>query len=134
MKSIVINFSGHPLCQKTQEILKNKYEVLLDVSPFNFDFEGEAEVQLEGLLRSINYVIDGSSALTIIPPGQSTFSILLVSYLHGLTGHFPKVCYLEMNDDGLFLPKTDYDISVQRVRAAGRKFRSEMCMPNKALH
>jgi len=126
MKSIIINFSGHTLCEKTKKSLSNKYDIFLEVPPFTFDFDNEVEGQLEGLFREIDYIIDGSSALTIIPPGQSTFSILLVSYLHGLTGHFPKICYLEMNADGLYLPKTEYDISAQRVRSAGRRFRREI--------
>lgn len=126
MKTIIINFSGHTLCHKTKEIFSDKYDMFFDVAPFNFDFKAEVEKQLEGLLREVDYVIDGSSVLTIIPPGQSTFAILLVSYLHGLTGHFPKICYLEMNNDGFYLPKTEYDISAQKVRSAGRKLRREM--------
>lgn len=124
MRSVIINFSGHSLCGETESILKEKYDQVIDVPPYDFDFGGNVETQLKGLIENLTCKVDGTTSLTIIPPGQSTFSILLVSYIHGLTGHFPKICYLELGDVGLYFPKVEYDIDAQKIRSAGRKFRN----------
>lgn len=123
MKSAVINFSGHALCAETDQILQNRYDILVNTAPYDFDFEAAVEIQLEEMLKDVNCPLNGTVSLTIIPPGQSTLAVLLVSYLHGLTGHFPKMCYLEMSEDGLYIPKVEYDINVQDIRSAGRKYR-----------
>lgn len=126
MKNVIINFSGHTLCSETIQILNTKYDVVYNCEPVNFNFSKEVDVQLQEIISNIEIKIDGSFSLTIIPPGQSTFAILLVSYLHGITGHFPKICYLEMNEDGFYIPKSEFQINVQNVRSKGRLYRSSI--------
>ncbi len=123
MKSVIVNFSGHSLCEDTEVILRERYDLLINSEPCDFDFIGDTEQQIEEIISGLSCKIDGTSSLTIIPPGQSTLSILLVCYLHGLIGHFPKICYLELGEVGLYLPKVEYDIDTQKIRTAGRKYR-----------
>ncbi len=123
MSSAVINFSGHALSAEAESILKSNYGEIINLEPYDFDFGKEVEPQIEQIISNIPCKLDGTISLTVIPPGQSTLSILVVSYLHGLTGHFPKLCYLEIDESGLYLPKTEYEINTQNIRTAGRRFR-----------
>ena len=91
---LLINFSGHPLSPEAIENLSQYYEEIVQAKPINFDFGGPIEEQLEALISGLRCSIDGTRHITVIPPGQSTLSILLVTYMHGLMGHFPAICYL----------------------------------------
>ena len=103
--------------------LKAVYESIVDAKPIEITFNENVEEQIKSLVESLPVKIDGSSALTIIPPGQATFAILLVSYIHGIIGHFPNLCYLERASSGIYLPKNEYKVQPQEIRSAGRKFR-----------
>jgi len=126
MTGVLLNFSGHPLCQEAASILEKRFEKIVNSKPIEFDFAADVEAQLTRVIHDIPYKLDGSRPITVIPPGQATLAILLVSYLHGIVGHFPSLCYLEARPDGLYLPKVEYVLSVQSVRSAGRKWRAAM--------
>lgn len=123
MNSVLINFSGHSLNQEVIDELKSIYGELIDARPIEITFNDDVEKQIKGLVESLSVKIDGTFSITIIPPGQATFAILLVSYLHGLIGHFPNLCYLERTNSGIYIPKTEYQVQPQEIRSAGRKFR-----------
>lgn len=123
MKPLLINFSGHLLSPEAIDELKAVYGTIIDVKPVEISFNENIEKQIESLVEGLPVKIDGSFSVTIIPPGQSTFAILLVSYLHGLIGHFPNLCYLERAGSGIYLPKNEYQFHPQEIRTAGRKFR-----------
>lgn len=123
MRSIVANFSGHPLSTQARLALESQFDAVIQSEPIQFDFSGDANAQIERICSAVLSVLDKDSALTIIPPGQSTLAILLASYLHGVIGHFPRVCYMELGHQGLYLPRAEYEINPQSTRAAGRFFR-----------
>lgn len=123
MKKIIVNFSGHTLCTEAQDSFNKYYDNVINPEPINFDFGKDVEEQLKNVISMVLDILDADTALTIIPPGQSTLSILVISYIHGIIGHFPKICYLELGKNGLYLPKTEYEIDVQNIRMAGRMFR-----------
>ncbi|HDR8859214.1 TPA: hypothetical protein QDA74_003712 [Burkholderia territorii] len=126
MSGILINFSGHALSRDAQNILSSQYDEIIDTPYFEFDFSGDTQSQLSDLIDTIPITLDGSRPIAIIPPGQSTLAILLVSFIHGMIGHFPRLCYLEVSESGVYLPRFEYQIAVQAVRSAGRKYRSKM--------
>lgn len=123
MKSVLINFSGHPLSEEARDELSIVYSRIIESIPVDLIFDSSVESQIEKIIADLPVKVDGSFALSIIPPGQATFSILLVSYLHGLIGHFPNLCYLERSSSGVYLPKVEYEVQPQKIRSAGRKFR-----------
>lgn len=123
MSSILINFSGHSLSSEAIIMLKSSYDILVDVKPIEIIFDNTMENQIRSLVESLSITLDGSSAITIIPPGQATFAILLVSYLHGVIGHFPNLCFLDRTNSGIYIPKMEYQVQLQEIRSAGRKFR-----------
>jgi len=123
VSALLINFSGHLLNKIARSQLLNVYSEIIDSKPVDLVFDGSIEDQIREIVAKLPVDIDGSSSVSIIPPGQATFAVLLVSYLHGLMGHFPNLCYLELASDGLYLPKMEYSIQTQRIRSAGRKFR-----------
>lgn len=124
MKKVIINYSGHPLSQDAKGALDRRYDVIVQPDPIIFDFAADANSQLESIAKRTLHDVDANSTLTIIPPGQPTLAILLISYLHGLLGHFPNLCYLELSKDGMYLPKSEYEFVTQNSRAAGRLFRT----------
>jgi hypothetical protein len=124
MKKVIINYSGHPLSQDAKEALGRRYDLVVQPDPIIFDFSADANSQLESVAKKTLYDVDADSVLTIIPPGQPTLAILLISYLHGLLGHFPNLCYLELGQDGMYLPKSEYEYVTQNSRTAGRLFRT----------
>ncbi|MCT4497656.1 CRISPR-associated protein Csx15 [Pseudomonas sivasensis] len=126
MSGILLNFSGHALSVAAEKILSDTYDSIFTPELIDFDFDGDAGDQLKDIFSLIPFKIDGSEPLTIIPPGQSTLAILLVGFMHGVIGHFPKLCFLKVNEEGLYLPKMEYEVLVQSVRSEGRKFRSEL--------
>ena len=125
MQPILINFSGHTLSSAARDILSHDYSVIVDSKPVEIVFDDSVGAQIADLVASLPMKIDGSEPITIIPPGQATFAILLVSYLHGLIGHFPNICFLERSCNGQYLPKTEYDAQPYQIRSAGRRFRFE---------
>lgn len=113
-----------PLSHDAIQFLSDYYEEVIQAEPINFDFANPAEEQLESLLTNLPCTIDGTKPVTVIPPGQSTLSILLITYLHGIMGHFPAICYLELSDSGVYLPKVEFSTNSNHLRTAGRKFRA----------
>ena len=125
MKSLLINFSGHPLNQQARDELSRNHDVIVESKPVEIIFDDTVQKQIESIIKNLGVKMDGSFALTIVPPGQSTYAILLISYLHGIFGHFPNVCYLELSPAGLYLPKEDYILQPRQLRTAGRQYRFE---------
>lgn len=123
MNSILVNFSGHPLSEQAKGELAKTYSEIIDSNPVDLVFDENVEGQLKRIVENLRIKIDGSASVTIIPPGQATFAVLLVSYLHGIIGHFPNLCYLERSKEGVYLPKVEYVVQPQHIRTAGRRFR-----------
>lgn len=122
--SVVINFSGHSLSSSAKKILEGSYDTVLQATPIEFDFAADPEPQLESIISELPFKLDGTFPLTIVPPGQATLAILLTTYIHGLTGHFPGVCYLERGSGGVFVPRVEFEIDINRIRSAGRRYRA----------
>jgi len=127
---VLINFSGHQLSQEAVDFLSEHYEEIIQAAPIDFDFTDSIEEQLENSIINLCCSIDGARPVTIIPPGQSTLSILLMVYLHGIMGHFPAICYLELSDSGVYLPKVEFSINLNGVRSAGRRVRVKVFAPS----
>ena len=123
MRRIIVNYSGHLLSKEASVSLGSAFDEIIQPDPFHFDFTADANEQLGVIVARTLESLDSESVLTIIPPGQSTLAILLVSFIHGLIGHFPRLCYLELNESGMYMPLTEFHISTQNVRTAGRFFR-----------
>jgi len=47
MKKIVINYSGHPLCQETRNVLDLAFDEVVQSESLQFDFSGDADRQLQ---------------------------------------------------------------------------------------
>jgi hypothetical protein len=124
--AIVINFSGHVLSDKTRKILLQKYEDIEELPFVEIDFTDSIEKTLQGVIDLVQTNLDGSIPISLIPPGQATFAILLVTYLHGLLGYFPAVCYLEASSSGQFEPSAIFHIDGYTLRKAGRSYRQEI--------
>ena len=64
--------------------------------------------------------------ITILPPGQSTFAILLFCYLHGILGYPPNICYLEADENNCFFPKSLFKINLNQIKTSARTIRQEI--------
>lgn len=126
MNNILLNISGHPLSEKAIYELKKEFTEIEDIQISNIDFSSSIELQIKNIFSDCKSKIDGSIPLTIIPPWQSTFAILIFSYLHGLIGYPPNICYLEANTDNIFSPKTVFKFNLNKIKNSGRSFRQEV--------
>jgi hypothetical protein len=126
MSEVLINFSGHKLCEESKGLLEERYEIIEDVPFFEIDFDSDVEKQLTKIVRKLKIPLDGSKAVSIIPPGHATVAILLMVFLHGILGYFPKICMLKPEGSGQYIPKNIFCIDGYLVRKAGRSFRQEL--------
>jgi len=84
-----------------------------------------ADIQLEE--KIIAYLLplvgDGSEPVTIVSPGLAHLGLLVLTAIHGLTGHFPLVIAMKKGDDGFFpLPAVnlqEYRNSCVRISREG---------------
>lgn len=126
MKTILLNISGHRLSEQVLNELSKEYSEIENIDFANIDFSENLEVQIKNLFINSETKLDGSVPVTIIPPGQSTFAILLYSYLHGILGYPPNICYLEADQNNYFIPKTIFKINLNNIKTLGRTFRQEI--------
>ncbi|MFY2835932.1 CRISPR-associated protein Csx15 [Achromobacter xylosoxidans] len=126
MTGYLINFSGHPLSARAEELLKESFEKIVEAHWPEFDFDEPLDQQMQAVFKKLDVTLDGRTPITIIPPGQSTLAILLVSFVHGMIGHFPRLCYLGLSDNGVYLPKFQSGINIQNMRTAGRRLRTKL--------
>jgi hypothetical protein len=130
MQGVLLNISGHRLSEEAQKELSKEYIVIEDIIFSNIDFSQNLEIQIKELFIDCKTNLDGSIPITIIPPGQSTFAILLYSYLHGILGYPPNICYLEADKDNFFSPKSLFKINLNEIKTSGRAIRQEIWKKN----
>lgn len=123
MTRVLINFSGHPLSSEAVSLLADEFSELYTVEPFEFDFDGDALVQIDNLVERVPYKLDGTQPITIIPPGHSAIATLLCAYLHGMLGFFPEICVMQLSKSGVYVPHRFYRVPLQGFRNRGRAMR-----------
>lgn len=126
MQSVLLNISGHRLSEEAHDELGKEFREIEDISFSNIDFSKNLEGQIKELFINCKTNLDGSVPVTIIPPGQSTFAILLYSYLHGILGYPPNICYLEADENNSFSPKSLFKINLNEIKTSGRAIRQEI--------
>jgi len=95
----IINFSGHALSERATSQLEEKFgdinieTVKISLSRRRPLFSQIIEIMLK-LKTNLN---DGSQPITVLP-GMSIASSLVLSYIHGASGMFPKVIELLRSD------------------------------------
>ena len=123
---VVLNFSGHALSKEAKNELKKKFDKIEEIPFLNINLTNEVGIQLRRIIKKVKTPLDGSISITIIPPGQSTLSILLIMYLHGILGYFPDICMLDVTQSGIYLPSNIFYVSGNKLRYNGRAFRQEI--------
>lgn len=125
MRSALLNLSGHNLSEEARTELAHRFDMIEDVPFYEIDFKDDVELQIKQVLTKIKTPLDGSIPISIIPPGQSTLAILLITFLYGLLGYFPGICFLEAESSGKYKPTNNFYIDGHQLRKAGRMFRQE---------
>jgi len=122
---LLLNLSGHPV---SKEITDHGYEVTEPSDPLQFDVSSASHLAGE-VERLMGIFIEGlnpaqKQALlvgkyVILPPGLAPAAIVTVAYLHGVTGHFPRILWMVRGQDQEFHP-IENPLPVQAVRDAAR--------------
>lgn len=120
MTKILLNLSGHPLSKEATNKFEHDYTLIVSAAEYHIDFEKDINSQIKKLIESLNIIIDGSQSITVIPPGHSILAILTITYIHGLIGFFPRICYMDLNDDDIYVPKKEFTIKLQDIRKTAR--------------
>ncbi|MBD2703416.1 hypothetical protein IC229_22420 [Spirosoma sp. BT702] len=119
----LLNISGHPLSNIAIDVFRQKFDIIEDVKFNLIDFNDDIIFQIEAIVNLIKIPLDGTVGITIIPPSQSFFAVLLTIYIEGLLGNYPSICLLEPNEDGVYVPNFNALINGHNVRKQGREKR-----------
>ena len=122
----LINMSGHQLLKPAIDELEEKYGIkrhqIYDINPGDAKLDKlveHSQMLVEKIYEKIGENLPNGQYL-IIPPGFSPLSLCLVSFLHGLAGHFPLI--VVMGKEGkVYLPKNIVDLQI--IRDESRKMR-----------
>ncbi len=123
--SIIINWSGHPLPQSEWltdcKIVNQSGKVDFNVDSFEKIEESCQKLYL-GLAKDVqNLILTGSTNVVFVIPQLASGAIILIAYLHGLSGYFPLISSPLRKDDGSFwLPEP---VSLSELRMSVRKER-----------
>ena len=126
MSKVLLNFSNHSLSKEAELVLLKRFDKIETIMFETIDFSSDMTKLIQTILKDVDSKLDGTVSITIIPPGHSTFAMLLVIYLFGLLGFFPDICMLDISDEGIFLPKNIFYINGNKLRFAGKSFRQEL--------
>jgi hypothetical protein len=101
---VYLNLSGHD----------NKYLSLNYIDlPLHVNLE---DVNLHSKLTNLlTQYVSTDSIVTIVLPGLSPLTTLIIAIIHGLTGQFPNIVPMIRQPDGSFKP-ADNPISLQDLR------------------
>ncbi len=123
----VINMSGHPLSEKA------KYDIHTMLPQITIHDINIPTIENEKILQSAILLIEeisnkiGDKLLTgeyiVIPPGFSPLAICVFSSLHGVTGHFPKLIFLEKKVSGFSFTAVNKVFDLDSVRDKARTLR-----------
>ena len=124
MSKVLFNLSGHPLPDGTPT---TGYSQVIDIKIPNIEMGDEQSI-LTSVIDLVNEMIDNSSELIIeqgnydlIPPGMAPISLVLISILHGITGHFPNIRFIYKSNDGFKL--AGFALKLQDLRINARELR-----------
>ncbi|MBP6732064.1 MAG: hypothetical protein KA149_08395 [Chitinophagales bacterium] len=123
-EGVLINFSGHPLNRKVIVELKKSFLKIEEIPFDKLVFTENIQTQIETIIEKVKTPLDGSIPITIILPGHSVISALVMVYLNGCLGYFPKICLLEPTEDGIYSPSQIVIFSTYNVKMHGREFRN----------
>lgn len=119
----LLNISGHPLSNLAIDIFNKNFDIIEDVKFDLINFNDDVISQIEDIVNLIKIPLDGTIGITIIPPSQSFFAVLITIYIEGLLGNYPSICLLEPNEDGIYIPNFNALVSGHNVRKQGRERR-----------
>jgi hypothetical protein len=113
-----LNLSGHP----NEKLSEMGY---LYLGALHVDL---ADVDLPNkILDWLKPYLDNADTVTICPPGLAPLSLIMVTVIHGATGHFPKLMSLVKTEEG-FVPNENI-IDLQNLRnEIARKERKDVVM------
>ena len=123
MNQLLLNISGHSLSESAIKEFENKYDAIETIPFDEVDFSLPIEPQIDRILAAAKSPLDGSCAVTVVLPGQSTLAVAVFIYLHGMLGFFPDIYLLQPSADGVFMPSSLLSVDSRQLRMKGRALR-----------
>jgi len=124
-KGLLFNLSGHTLPEVSLKQLEKKYEIK-DIEIPTLDLS-TPEKAIKGAKSILNKIYTDYSTevqrgdYEVILPGMSILTIISLTILHGISGHFPKIRYIYKTDDG-FRVSERLDLQNLRIKARDSRF------------
>lgn len=116
---VLVSFSGHPITDKQSEQISAAYFIdeTIEIG-VHFDDSPLLE-QARTIVQKAGLTLDewSSGKVLLVPPGLTPPAITLLAYIHGLTGNFPKVVWIERRGEEYVLRET---INLQDIRDMAR--------------
>jgi len=120
-KKMLVNFSGHPLPEAAQKSLGKKYEIV-DYEVPNLDVTSSKALVNSTISLMATFVGEHSAKIKtgdfeIVFPGLSPVAIMVLTTLHGFSGHFPKFRWTYRTDNGFAVSEA---LDLQKIRLDAR--------------
>lgn len=122
---IVINLSGHPLTNaQREEISREMYIEELIELPAHFDTRTSVKAQIKGILDQIGLTLAEwqNHSILLALPGLAPAAAVLLAYIHGLRGGFPRILWLERIPDTSQFTVANL-VDLQGIRDQAREIR-----------
>jgi len=119
----IVNF-GHPFSEEALSQLRKlgKEELKIQSIKVSIELHQDLEAQVSKLVDQISFPLDGTEPLTLVPPGLSVISAMLMAEIHGRTGVFPRVIHLVRdNERGVFVISQIVDLEWMRQKSRGKR-------------
>lgn len=117
---IVVSLNGHPLTDYQRLQVQEKYDIEEEIEiPVHFD-ASPIQQQAQKIMSKADLTLEewSSGKVLLIPPGLAPPALALIAYIHGLTGNFPKIGWIEKGAvDGLYQLREIIDLQVSRDEA-----------------
>lgn len=112
----VINFSGHNLSEQAAVQLEQKFDDAVVVETVKISLYRKKPLfsQISNVMQNLTTVLNNGAQPVVILPGLPIAAALILSYIHGVSGRFPKVIELLRNMDNIYEVHDVHDLEFYR--------------------
>jgi len=113
----IVNFSGHELSDIAVKQIEEKFagqDLVIETIKVGLSRSKPLFTQIIGMMRNVKTNLNSGSQPVVILPGLPIAAALILAYIHGVSGRFPKVIELLRNQDSIWETHDVHDLEFYR--------------------